>query len=337
MEALIGSDIEAPVLADHIRTLQQEWKDLDATDPYHSHDLWKRFKHASDQAYEPCSQHYAELKQQRVNNLQQRLLLCEQLETLMANTDWEQPDWQEVEQISRTAKQEWRQYTPVDRTPGREAQSRFNSTLKQLDGKIKAYREANTEAKQALADQAEALSVQAEQAVADGQQELLNGLLRQVKQLQQQWRQTGNSFHSVERKLWPAFRLTCNKVYDLEKSNRKAVKTQQTEQEKPNSYVNSWKHYRPHRHRHHKSAPFWNRQIFCARKTIPRNRFSSDCMLPKATCSANRLIWTVCLKVKPTRPGNVKLTSVNSWKKNCWQKSWTTIRWNSLIRHGSRA
>ncbi|WP_271273564.1 DUF349 domain-containing protein [Aliamphritea hakodatensis] len=232
MEALIGNPAEAAVLADHIRALQQEWKDLDATDPYHSHDLWKRFKQASDQAYEPCSQHYAELKQQRVNNLQQRLLLCEQLETLMANTDWEQPDWQEVEQISRTAKQEWRQYTPVDRTPGREAQSRFNSTLKQLDGKIKAYREANAEVKQTLADQATALCAAAEQAVAEGQPELLNALLRQVKQLQQQWRQTGNSFHSVERKLWPAFRLTCNKVYELEKSNRKAVQSQQTEQEK---------------------------------------------------------------------------------------------------------
>ncbi|WP_261844276.1 DUF349 domain-containing protein [Aliamphritea ceti] len=232
MEALIGSTTDAPILADHIRTLQQEWKDLDATDPYHSHELWKRFKKASDQAYEPCSQHYAELKQQRVQNLQQRLLLCEQLEMLVANTDWEQPDWNEVEQISRTAKQEWRQYTPVDRTPGREAQSRFNGTLKLLDGKIKTYREENADAKQALVDQAKQLSLQAEQATAEGHLELLNGLLRQIKQLQQQWRQTGNSFHSVERKLWPAFRLTCNKVYELEKSNRKAIQSQQTEQEK---------------------------------------------------------------------------------------------------------
>lgn len=226
MEGLINSPLEATELADNIRLLQQQWKDLDATDPYHSHELWKRFKRASDSAYEPCSKHYAELKQQRTLNLQQRLLLCDQLEALIAATDWEQPDWQEIEQISRTAKQEWRQYTPVDRTPGREAQNRFNATLKLLDGKIKAYREANADTKQALTDQAGQLCQQAEQT---SQPEELPELLKQVKQLQLRWRDTGNSFHSVERKLWPLFRQACNRVYDLEKRSRKSAQSQQNQ------------------------------------------------------------------------------------------------------------
>ena len=203
MESLIDSDLAAPHLAKRIHQLQQEWRELDATDPFHSHALWKRFKAASDSAYQPCEQHFAEQKQLRADNLQQRRQLCTQLQQFIADTDWTAPDWPQVELISRTAKQQWRSYAPVDRTPGKEIQSSFNSLLKQLDGQLKTHRQHNAEAKHALLDQATAL----------GQANDLQTTVEQVKMLQRQWKEIGSTFHSVERTLWPQFREACNQIF----------------------------------------------------------------------------------------------------------------------------
>ncbi|MEH6576765.1 MAG: DUF349 domain-containing protein [Amphritea sp.] len=203
MEALTSSELSSPELAKRIHQLQQEWKELDATDPFHSHALWKRFKAASDAAYQPCESYFAEQKQLRADNLSKRKVLCSQLEQFVTDTDWQNPDWKQVELISRTAKQEWRDYAPVDRTPGKEIQSSFNALLKHLDGQLKAYRGQNAELKQALVDQAKNISQEEDQQIA----------LNRIKDLQRQWKDIGSSFHSVERKLWPLFREYCNQAF----------------------------------------------------------------------------------------------------------------------------
>lgn len=204
MEGLIGSTLPAPELARKINKLQQEWKQLDASDPFHSRTLWQRFKNASDTAYEPCSQHFADQKKLRKDNLIKRQQLVNQLQQFFDITDWDHPDWDQVELISRTAKLEWKQYAPVDRTPGKPVQSQFNKLLKELDGQIKRYREQNAVLKQELLKHAEEL------AASDD----LNSAAEQIKKLQQQWKQSGCTFHSVERKLWPLFRQSCNSVFE---------------------------------------------------------------------------------------------------------------------------
>lgn len=204
MESLIGSELPVAELAKRINQLQLSWKELDASDPFHSRTLWQRFKSASDHAYLPCEQFFADQKQQRQKNLEQRYLLAEQLQQFISMTDWNAPDWQQVELICRTAKQEWKQYAPVDRTPGKEVQSRFNALLKQLDSQIKTYREHNAGLKQALVDRA--------RDIADN--ETLPDASQQIKQLQQDWKAIGSTFHSVERKLWPEFRQHCNGVFE---------------------------------------------------------------------------------------------------------------------------
>ncbi|WP_432472416.1 DUF349 domain-containing protein [Amphritea sp. HPY] len=204
MESLIGCVLPVAELAKKINQLQLSWKELDASDPFHSRTLWQRFKSASDHAYLPCEQHFADQKLQRQKNLEQRHQLAEQLQQFISMTDWDAPDWQQVELICRTAKQEWKQYAPVDRTPGKEVQSRFNALLKQLDSQIKSYRERNAGLKQALVDQAREIA----------ENETLPDASQQIKQLQQEWKTIGSTFHSAERKLWPEFRQYCKAVFE---------------------------------------------------------------------------------------------------------------------------
>lgn len=216
MESLIGADLPAQALADQIRALQQEWKEVDHGDPVHSQKLWKRFHDAGEKAYAPCQQWFAAQRQKREHNLQQRREICEQLTRFISGMDWEQADWHAVEAISRTAREEWRQFSPVDRAPGKPIQQQFNSLLRDLDGRIRAHRQSCADLKEQIIARATEL------AMADD----VEAAAQEAKQLQQQWKAAGATFRSRERTLWQAFREQCDLIFSRLKQARKLQATQ---------------------------------------------------------------------------------------------------------------
>ncbi len=228
MEALVGVEMEPQALADKIRTLQQEWKQVDATDPVHSQKLWKRFHEAGEKAYEPCQAWFGGQRKKREYNLEQRRQICEQLSLYIEQMNWEQADWHAVEAVSRTARDEWRQFSPVDRAPGKPLQQTFNTLLRDLDNRIKSFRQQCGEAKEALiARAAELAQLEDVQAAAEG-----------AKELQREWKASGPTFRSRERALWQAFRGHCDTIFDRLKNERQvqakaekaAAKTQRAQE-----------------------------------------------------------------------------------------------------------
>ncbi|MDO6562914.1 DUF349 domain-containing protein [Amphritea sp. 1_MG-2023] len=212
MEALIDSHTDAPRLAKQIHALQQQWKSLDSDDPVHSHKVWQRFKAASDQAYAPCEHYFRQQKQQRTENLEKRKQLVNDLNQFLQQLDWQQPDWSLIEQVSRTAKREWKTYAPVDRTPGRQVQTDFNALLKQIDQQIAAHRDQ-------VANEKKALLAQAQQLLTEDD---LPTAATEIRALQKRWKLAGNTFHSLERELWPEFRKACNQVFENLNKNKQS-------------------------------------------------------------------------------------------------------------------
>ncbi|MCP3674853.1 MAG: DUF349 domain-containing protein, partial [Gammaproteobacteria bacterium] len=53
-------------------------------------ELWERFKQASDTAYLPCLEYYAEKDKVRAENLKKQITICESLEQLIKDNDWRQ-------------------------------------------------------------------------------------------------------------------------------------------------------------------------------------------------------------------------------------------------------
>lgn len=203
MEALIDSELEVTELAEAIRRLQQQWKLLDSTDPFHAQAIWRRFKKASDLAYAPCEAYFQAQGERRRQNLVQRGVICDQLESYIASIDWEQADWSAIDTISRAAKDEWKHYSPVDRGPGKQAQERFNQLLQQLDAPLHDHYHSCLEFKRELVEQVEALCD-----AEDPQQ-----AAQQAKQLQQQWKDAGKTFRSQEQRLWKHFRAHCDTLF----------------------------------------------------------------------------------------------------------------------------
>ncbi len=211
MEALSESNLEPQQLANKIRELQQQWKLLDSTDSVHSHAIWKRFKQAADVAYKPCEEHFNSQKAVREKNLHNRHKLCEQLQNYKAGINWDEVNWKELEGLLKQAKRDWRDFSPVDRSPGKKVQTQFNNLITELESPLKAYRQENAGLKQKLIADVQALL----------DQEDLSTATDQVKEIQAEWRSIGPTFRSKEQALWQQFRELCNDVFDRYHQNRR--------------------------------------------------------------------------------------------------------------------
>lgn len=203
MEALIGLDIDLDDKANQIKLLHEQWKASGHSDRKNSQQQWLRFKQAADTAYEPCKDHFSSKASQRQDNLNERLLICEQLQQFISSNNWANADWKSVEEINRVARQQWRQHSPVDRSKGAAAQNQFNDLLSQLKALINQEKDKNTDIKEALVSQAEALT---------GNEDC-NEAIRKIKQLQSDWKATGISHRKADEALWKKFRAHCDTVF----------------------------------------------------------------------------------------------------------------------------
>ena len=204
MEDLVNQEaLPYPEKAKQIKELQQQWKILDATDPFHAQAIWKRFKTASDKAYEPCEAFFAQQNEARRFNLQQKELIYTEVAAYLEQINWETCDWRSVEQIIQSARQEWRRFSPVDRTPGQALQIKFNKLLLDAETHFQDVKESSMATKQQLITEAESLATLDDAATA----------AEKAKDLQKAWKECGPTFHSQERKLWKAFRVHCDVIF----------------------------------------------------------------------------------------------------------------------------
>jgi hypothetical protein len=219
IETLAETPMEAPLQAARIKQLREEWKELGQATNHHDRKLLDRFNRAAERAFEPCRTYFEEQAQRRKFNLEQRIAICEQLETYLTRTDWSKPDWRAAENIQRVARNEWRNFHPVDRSPGRKVEVRFEKLTEQLHEKIKSEWDRNVAAKQAIIDEAAALQ-------ASGQEP--RDIANQLKGLQKRWQQIGITPRRVDQRLWQSFRTICDQVFGS-RDEARAVRQQTLE------------------------------------------------------------------------------------------------------------
>lgn len=173
--------------------------------------LMDRFNAAADRAFEPCRRHFAALAEERRFNLEQREVICGELETFVANNDWEQTDYRGVEQILRQARAEWRNYHPVDRSPGKKLDARFKAVTDAIYGYLKVEWDRNVAAKQAIV-------TEAREAVEDDMP--LPDQIHLMKRLQADWKRVGTTPRRVDQQLWKDFRGICDGVFQARDTKR---------------------------------------------------------------------------------------------------------------------
>ncbi len=215
-ETLIES-AETPIeIANRIKQLRQEWKAIDHKEGAASKPLWDRFNQAAEKAYEPCTAYFAELQRLRQQITEKCAALCEQLEVINQETDWNQPQWRDIDKTRRDLVNQWMSLT---KKPDDEARpmvpgsliKRYRSALSALDERLKAERIRDFQRRQQLVEQAKSLVEQ------DG------NTIDEVKRLQSEWVPTVRSRRDAEQKLWEDFKAACDAVFNKRQAQRDEV------------------------------------------------------------------------------------------------------------------
>ncbi|WP_020406390.1 DUF349 domain-containing protein [Hahella ganghwensis] len=208
MEHLAEQHLEPHIKANKIKELQKEWRELGGSSDQH---LWQRFKSASDIAYAPCKTYFSEEEKLKRVNLEKRDSICTELATFIEAIDWNSPDWKLVDKINRKAREEWRQYYPVDHKKGKAVQSKFNELLASLDNKLNEEKERNHQLKRDIVAKAKSLI----------SEEDLKHATHQAKVLQKDWQKVGITSYKTDRQLWNDFRKACDEIFGRVGEQRK--------------------------------------------------------------------------------------------------------------------
>jgi hypothetical protein len=196
IEALAASALDAAAVAAKVRAAREAWRHIDRDEGPAAQTLWQRFDEACTRAYAPYQRQLEQQAQGRERNLETRRALLAEIEDLERGTDWERPDWREVERVAREARRRWQRVGPAPRQAAKPVERGFKEVLERIDVHLNGERAREVERRQGLIRRLQELA-----ATAD-----VRAAIREARQLQQQWRPSLPAEQAQEQALWEEFR-----------------------------------------------------------------------------------------------------------------------------------
>ena len=210
-----------------IKAIQQEWKDLGRLPRERHEELWNQFKAAGDKVFEHLEPLFVERDKQRETNYDEREKLIVALAELCdADRGSKKGPEGKAERKERAAavkalQEQWKNIGPAPRDKDQEQWGRFKEQLDKFYGQrrkafegIAAEQTENLHQKLALIAEAEGLAETAEAWKAGNASNTDEpSLLREVKSLQQAWRQVGHIPKDKIEGTWNSFRGHCDRVF----------------------------------------------------------------------------------------------------------------------------
>jgi hypothetical protein len=198
-------------VADSLKALQADWKAAGPVPTKEQADaLWQRFKTTADKVYAEQKAHYAELDEERGENLKKKEALCKKVEAVALSIDWKgtsellkscQADWKAIGAGPRQRRDEeealWARF--------RGACDKFFERRQAAFAKQDEERGENLKKKEALCDQAEALLRKEDLDQDDGESE--------IKRLQAEWKRIGPVPKEQADVVWGRFRGAADQVF----------------------------------------------------------------------------------------------------------------------------
>ncbi|HWN69442.1 MAG TPA: DUF349 domain-containing protein [Haliangium sp.] len=217
-EALLAEPDDSK-LGDHLKELQNEWRDIGPVPQKKSRELWERFKTACDKVYERVKVARARANEEMLANLARKEALCERVEVLAESDDWEKTA-EEIKQLQN----EWRRIGPVPRKRSDAVWKRFRAACDRFFERRKPHLDEmlaeltqNLEKKEALCVRAEALAES-----ADWKETSL-----EIRDLQREWRSIGPVPRKDVNTISKRFRAACDRFFERRDQHHEAERDAQ--------------------------------------------------------------------------------------------------------------
>ncbi|MDL2262131.1 DUF349 domain-containing protein [Bacteroidales bacterium OttesenSCG-928-I21] len=211
---LIESDIVAAYKK--LQELHNLWKELGPVPSDKREEIWDRFSETSKKIRQSYQEHFEKLKEERETNYQQKIILCEKVETIVnENLPQSGKEWTEISDQIVEIQKLWKTIGMVPNKVNTEIYERFrNSCNKFFDLKKEFYSHINEELNTNLQKKIE-LCVSAE-SIKDSTD--WKKTTEMFLDLQKKWKEIGPAPKKNSEQVWQRFRAACNHFFDA-KSN----------------------------------------------------------------------------------------------------------------------
>ncbi len=198
-----------------LNKLHEDWKNTGPVQKEHSEDIWNRFKMVSNEIMETVRAHRAAQDEKRQQNLENKTLLINKSEALIAVLPSNGKEWQNAAQELDLLFEEWKKIGPVPSEKNEEIWERFQSIRntffterKQFFKGLNAHKQANLDLKIKLCERAEKLKDSSE----------YNATSAALLQLQEEWKKIGPVPEEQNEKIWKRFRESFDFFFERKKA-----------------------------------------------------------------------------------------------------------------------
>ena len=182
------------------RALQEEWKMLGPAPKAVNNELWQKYRKVADEFFTAKSNFFKALDEMRAQNLTLKIALCEQVEELLKNENWEKT----ARQLKKL-QQEWKEIGPVPERHSNKVWNRFKTACDSFFEHRRTHYQAlhkgeneNLEKKRALIEEVKGL--------IDDYETDVDIAIERVKEIQREWKKIGKVPYKEKDRIWEEFR-----------------------------------------------------------------------------------------------------------------------------------
>lgn len=208
------------------KSLQQEWNDIKLIPQSKVNELWKSYQRYVEKFYDLVRINNEFREYDFKKNLELKTDLCEAAERLDEETDVISAFHQ-----LQNLHQEWRETGPVSRKDREEIWNRFKTASTKINKKYQAHFEElrgkedeNLELKTAICDKLESIDYSKIKTIKDW-----NRSVKEVLELQSQWRQIGYVPRKWNTKIYKRYRLACDLFFKNKNDYYKSLRGEMDE------------------------------------------------------------------------------------------------------------
>ena len=208
------------------KSLQQEWNEIRLIPQARVNELWKSYQHYVEIFYDLVRINNEFREYDFKKNLELKTELCEAAERLN-----EEADVVSAFHQLQNLHQEWREIGPVSRKDREEIWNRFKEASTSINKKYQAHFEAlrskedeNLELKTALCEKLEAIDYSQIKTIRDW-----NNKVKEVLEIQSQWRQIGYVPRKWNTKIYKRYRAACDFFFRSKNEFYKSLRNEMEE------------------------------------------------------------------------------------------------------------
>lgn len=207
-----------------LQELHHLWREVGPVPREHRDEIWERFKNATAHINKRHQDYFENLKQEQLNNLKAKGLICEEAERIAQLSVDSTKDWEAKSKELVELQKLWRAIGFAPRKDNNKIYQRFRKACdsffdlkRDYFSKNKESQMQNLELKQELLLQAETLKESTDWKKTTD--ELID--------LQKRWKEVGPVPRKFSDEIWKKFRAACNYFFEQKEKHYKSIESEQ--------------------------------------------------------------------------------------------------------------